>query len=207
MKQTDSFADKARKWESAPKLEMTGQFVRKIREIAKFENEDVLMDVGCGTGLVGLSFREEVGQLLMVDTSAAMLEVLREKISPETGVVAGGTRAQVQIFHHGIEELPEGTDANYIVSLQTMHHMDDVQLFFKEAYARLKPSGKILLGDVCLEDGSFHAPDKVPHNGFDPLKLCEELRQIGFVDVSYAHLMSIQKRDHWYDLFFVSGSR
>lgn len=200
----DGFAHKAQTWDNPIKVSMAEQFVSAIHQSHMFPSHARIMDVGCGTGLVGLALLPAVDELLLVDTSPAMLAVLRDKIngSPADSLIAQKYAAgKVEVFQAMLEHLPPILPVDAIVTLLALHHMEDLSAFFAESKRRLASGGVLVIGDLYTEDGSFHGMEKVPHNGFDLPVLEETLFQQGFVHVKHAPLMSIEKNGLTYHLF------
>lgn len=207
---TDAFAQKAGTWENPAKLLMSETFVERIKSLHVFSAETILMDVGCGTGLVGLSFVSQVDQLLFVDTSAAMLGVLKMKLAqcPEDSSMHKKQQAgKITMYHSALESVPKAVQAHAMVTLLALHHIEDTRLFFAEAFERLYSGGRLIVGDLYAEDGSFHAPETVPHNGFDSRKLKTELEGIGFQSIHIEPLMSVEKKGQTYPLFILTARK
>ncbi|MDO9632045.1 MAG: methyltransferase domain-containing protein, partial [Humidesulfovibrio sp.] len=84
-------------------------------------------------------------------------------------------------------DLPQGAyDA--IVTNNALHHVENVPALLERLAALLAPGGALLVGDVTAEDGSFHAPNVVPHNGFQPEDVASMLERAGLlVAATLAH--------------------
>ncbi len=65
------------------------------------------------------------------------------------------------------EEGPAG-QFDLVVTAMTLHHIADVPGFLARLGHLLRKDGRLAVADLVTEDGSFHAPMTVPHNGFDP---------------------------------------
>lgn len=61
----------------------------------------------------------------------------------------------------------------------------------------------LVIGDLETEDGSFHADNPVPHNGFEVSELSIKAQKIGFNEVNHEPLMAIEKGGRPYNLFFM----
>ncbi len=168
----DQFAAKAIDWDNNPvRNEMVKKFVNIIRKHAQIRPNSHILDFGCGTGLVGLHFAEEADRIKMLDTSPAMLEVLKKKVKEQ------GPH-NVQIIQKDIAQLDEPN--NLIVSLMTFHHITNQAEILREFYNKLHDNGLIIIGDLMPEDGSFHYPESVPHNGIHPNALSKLCKEAGF---------------------------
>lgn len=207
---TDAFAQKAGTWENPAKLLMSETFVERVKSLHGFSADNILMDVGCGTGLVGLSFVSQVDRLLFVDTSAAMLEVLKTKLDqcPKDSPIHKMQQAgKITVYHSALESVPKDVQAHAMMTLLALHHIEDTRLFFAEAFERLRPGGSLFVGDLYAEDGSFHAPETVPHNGFESQKLESDLREAGFQSIHIEPLMSVEKKGQTYPLFILTARK
>ncbi len=175
----DTFAAKANEWDSNPlRAEMVKKFLHEVRKYATTKKTDRMIDFGCGTGVVGLDFINETEEVVFVDTSHAMLNILRQKVSD-----AKITNAC--IVEGSIEQSDKSLKANLITSLMSVHHVEDTDVLFRQMAERLHTDGSIIIGDLMPEDGSFHFPEVVPHNGFSSEKLQKSLANAG---LSISHL-------------------
>ena len=76
----DHFQNKAKDWDNPMQIELTSKFVNQLRNSIFIYEQDIYAEVGCGTGLVGLSFAEEIQKTYMIDNSPSMINVLKEKL-------------------------------------------------------------------------------------------------------------------------------
>lgn len=196
MKEVDQFAEKAKTWDNNPvRMKMTEGFLSKISERVVTPPSPVVMEIGCGTGSIGLHFKDSASHLIMVDVSESMLGILREKIEQST--------QHITVVHGEIGEVSEQIQADLIITFMSLHHIEDTELFFKQAHDRLSEGGMLVIGDVETEDGSFHAENPVPHNGFDVAELSLKAQKIGYKEAHHESLMTIEKGGRLYNLFFM----
>ncbi len=172
----DAFAAKAKNWDENPRaVEMATRFVA---ELTRHASPARLLEFGCGTGLVGLQLVDELQELHMLDNSPAMLERLRQK--------AHGLD-KITIWQGEIEEF-ELPKVDTICSLMALHHVADIERLLHLFNDLLPSGGKIIIGDILKEDGSFHGSTPVPHNGFDGQQLRHIFSSAGFrVEQFYSH--------------------
>lgn len=192
----DTFATKAKEWDNPVKVAMTRAFVGAIKAKGIIAQGSTIIEVGCGTGLVGLEFADVASHLTMVDTSPAMLEVLSEKMAHRN--ISNAT-----IVHGEISQT--NTRADVITSFMALHHIADTQRFIGELREHLNENGKVVIGDLRSEDGSFHAGESIPHNGFDTVLLAEEFRKQGFREVSTEPLTTVERRGKTYEIFILTA--
>lgn len=147
-----------------------------------------IMDYGAGTGLLTLKLQPFAASITAVDTSPAMLDVLKEKID----------RARITNIHTllwNVETDPLlSTPFDAITGSMVMHHIPDTQHVFNRFYAMIVEGGKIALTDLDSEAGDFHAPENpVPHYGFDRDRFADCLAKAGFLDIRFSTAHIFQK--------------
>ncbi|NTU94697.1 MAG: class I SAM-dependent methyltransferase, partial [Bacteroidales bacterium] len=76
----DNFKNKAGDWDSPMKVEMAKKFVSEMLKNISLSNENKVLDYGCGTGLVGMEVAPLVKSVVFLDNSAAMVNVLENKL-------------------------------------------------------------------------------------------------------------------------------
>lgn len=160
------------------------------------------VDFGCGTGLVALGLAEHVRQVIGIDSSAGMLNVLGEKLRR-----AGIHNVETLLLDLEQESAPE-LRADLIVSAMTLHHLTDVPAVMGKLAAMLAPGGYLALADLVMEDGSFHSDmTGVRHLGFDPGWVAETLRGLGFEDLHNRIAHIIDRGEKRYPVFLVCGRK
>ena len=173
----DNFTEKAKMWDSNPQIiALADLFSAELDKIVPDHSGLAILELGCGTGLVGLRYAGKAASLDMVDTSAAMLNVLRTKDE---------ARASHVTVHEGTLSMTVGQavapeSADWIISNMALHHVEDIPALIGELHRLIKPGGHVTIGDLETEPGTFHAPDLVPHNGFDPHELSRLFEEGGF---------------------------
>jgi cyclopropane fatty-acyl-phospholipid synthase-like methyltransferase len=82
-----------------------------------------------------------------------------------------------------------------IISLMTFHHVKNIESVLKKFYSLLKNNGKVIIGDLVKEDGSFHQDDSPAHKGFNLMEIKSKIQDCGFqVDDIYVY-NTIEKPD------------
>lgn len=104
--------------------------------------ETTLVDLGCGTGLLAAAAAQEVGRVVGVDVSPAMLEVARARSDAVEWVQAG-----FLTYEH------EGDSPQLVHSRNALHHLSD---FWKGvALSRVRdllaPGGVLVLRDLVYD--------------------------------------------------------
>ncbi|HEX7339388.1 MAG TPA: class I SAM-dependent methyltransferase [Rhodanobacteraceae bacterium] len=175
----ERFNTLADQWDDDPIRVLTGQKVaRAIRNALAPQGTERALELGAGTGLLTMILASRVATLTALDSSAAMLDVLRGKLAQRgtdnVTVVEGAIPADV----------PAGP-FDLVYSSMTLHHIADVPAALKAIAARLAPGGRVALADLDTEDGSFHGDAAgVAHHGFDRDTFAQWLRGAGLEEVS-----------------------
>ena len=189
----DTFAEKAKMWDSNPQVRaLADLFSAELDKIVPDHSGLAILELGCGTGLVGLRYAEKAASLDMVDASPAMLDVLRTKDEARAShvTVHEGTLSMLV----GQAVAPESAD--WIISNMALHHVKDIPALIGELHRLIKPGGRVTIGELETEPGTFHAPDVVPHNGFDPYELSRLFEKGGFTPNKTHTFLTMPREDN-----------
>ncbi len=168
------------------------------KEIALQKDMEIL-DFGTGTGLLGFEIAKKVKQVYGVDTSAGMLEKLKEKNTPELSIIP----IQQDIVQKPLEQKFDG-----LVSSMTLHHVKNLEKFFQTIHTNLKEDGFIAIADLEKEDGTFHSDNSgVFHFGFHEAELIEIVKKVGFKDVKIQNINTINKPHKNFGVFLLTAKR
>ncbi len=169
-KMTDKFAHRANDWDNPSKIAMTEKFVEELKLNIDLEKNWKAIEVGAGTGLVGLQLISELGEIVFEDTSEAMLTVLKSKLSGDEPA----TILQGEVFEY------KQQDIDLVFSCMAFHHIPDIEKALAHLRNITKPGAWIIVGDITTEDGSFHHHEPIPHKGFDLKELSRWFNDAGF---------------------------
>lgn len=203
----DEFTQKAEEWDSNPERQrIADEFAAEVEKAVDFMPESEVLDFGCGTGLVGLRFGKRVKTLYALDTSEAMLGMLGAKLENED---FGNVQVIPKTLHEA--DFPaESLDA--IFTSMAMHHVEGLPEVLELMAKLLKKSGKLVIGELLPEDGSFHGDNIVPFNGFEPDYLAGLVCEAGFSNVQHHEHGIYNKPDkegvmHQYATFILVGEK
>lgn len=199
---SDHFSEKSKNWDQRPvPLQIAQALGKLLPQRLTLRPEMEVMDFGAGTGLVAAHVAPHVAQVVAVDVSASMLEVLSQK--PELqGKVE--TRCQDILT----TPLPETFDA--IVSAMALHHVENLEGALGAFHAHLKEGGVLALADLDIEDGSFHPPETVGvfHQGFEREALRTKLQAAGFSSIHFETAVEVERESgRKYPVFFLTAHR
>jgi ubiquinone/menaquinone biosynthesis C-methylase UbiE len=201
-----TFDERARDWDTPERIARAAEVASAIRGALDLSGTERMIDVGAGTGLLGLALVDDVGSVTLADPSAGMIEVANEKL-------AGGDLPTVHAVRHDLiaDPTPE-KPFDLAVSMLVLHHIEDTAAALAGIHALLAPSGRIALADLDTEDGTFHSPEAegIHHQGFDRGEIERLAAQAGFADVATRTAMRIADEDGGgpgYPVFLLTGRR
>lgn len=182
------FDAKARQWDDNPVFKERGlRIADAVRKVVPLHRNMRALDYGCGTGLLSFPLKDELGPILLADSSGGMLEVVNEKIA------AQGVRNMTTQKLDLLIDPPPAQTFDLIVTAMTLHHVPDTDAILRVFHDLLNPGGSLCIADLDQEDGSFHGPEVDVHHGFDQGDLARRTAQAGFADVRFQTVFTITK--------------
>lgn len=164
------FNKMAKKYDNKQRIELAKTIAAEIRKYLPAESNKILLDYGCGTGLIGLQFTDDFKHLIFSDISEGMMEVVGEKI--ETGSIKNAeTRDADKIADN---------EADVIIVSLVMLHVAEYKELIKKLYTLLNETGQLLIADFDKNESIYH--EKV-HNGFTHQEIQLALKDAGFKNI------------------------
>lgn len=200
------FDSKARQWDNNPVFRERGlKIAQAIRQNVPLNKHMSALDYGCGTGLQTFPLKDELGPILMADSSSGMLEVVAEKIAVQG--VTNMTPVKLDLL---VDPAP-AKRFDLIVTSMTLHHVPDTNHILGIFHDLLNPGGYLCIADLDNEDGSFHGPEVDVHHGFDQADLARRASQAGFTDMRFQTVFTITKEREYgsmdYPVFLMTARR
>lgn len=164
------------------------------------------LEIGAGTGLVTLLMAPKLAHVTALDSSAGMLDVLRQKCQRKQ-------LTQVETIEGTVPDQLPDAQFDLIYSAMTLHHIEDVPGLLKALAAHLKPGGHVAMADLDAEDGGFHRDATgVAHHGFARETFAHWLCDAGLSDVKFstaftAHRESEDGSRRDYPIFLAIASK
>ncbi|MFD2308399.1 class I SAM-dependent methyltransferase [Enterococcus termitis] len=161
----------AEHYDSPKQLELAKAISEKIKTELTNSKSKVVLDYGCGTGLVGLALADKFEQIVFVDPSKEMINIVDQKIEQ---MKLTNTQTIVDHFSKGHTL---DLKADVIILSLVLLHIPDTQEILEALYEVLNPKGCLLVVDFDKNEKVSH--EKV-HNGFSQTDLKQKLETIGY---------------------------
>ena len=175
------FDKEAALWDEHPaRIRLANDVCSAISANAPLNTAMNALDFGCGTGLLTLRLSPLVGSITGVDSSRAMLDVLRAKIAKRNLANVGSLLLDL--------DAGDTLTGNYdmIVSSMTFHHIEKIAPVLNQFHKCLKPGGYLCVADLDPEYGLFHDDSKgVFHFGFERTVLGNAVVEAGFGSIKF----------------------
>src|SRR5512139_2045159 len=200
------FDTKARQWDENPVFQERGRKIAQaIRQTAPLQPRMSALDYGCGTGLLSFPLKDELGAILLADSSSGMLDVAAEKIA------AQGVTNMTPVKLDLLIDPPPARHFDLVYTSMTLHHVPDTDHILHIFHDLLNPGGYLCIADLDKEDGSFHGPEVDVHHGFDQADLSLRAAKAGFSDIHFQTVFSIAKEHETgtrdYPVFLMTARR
>ena len=194
------FNAQANHWDTGRRKQRAKQISALIREKLEFTGDEVLLDYGCGTGLISFNLSQGVGTVVGYDSSLQMLEVFNSKIDSNKILSTNSLESYNNHF-------------DCVVSSMVFHHIMNLDEALDDVYRIMKVDGILLVVDLDLDDGSFHRDefDFKGHNGFNRNQFKSLVESHGFACIELeTALRDIKRSDDkelQYSLFYLYAKK
>lgn len=118
--------------------------VEKTKSYLK--QSDLVLDYGCGPGLMTNQFTKHVKKILGIDISSKMIDVARRNAEEDS--IKNIDYAQSTIFDEKLED----ESFNVITAFNVLHLVEDERKTLKRINELLKPGGFFISETVCLAE-------------------------------------------------------
>lgn len=200
------FEEAAETWDQdSLVLELADAVAASLLAHLVLHDELVVMEYGCGTGLIAEAIAPRVKHLHAWDSSPAMLSVLEAKLRK-----GANGKISTKCIDLTADEI-SGEKFDLVYSSMALHHVRDTERLLGKLYRLLVPGGCIALVDLDVEDGSFHGDNPgVHHHGFQRDEIERQLTTVGFRSIGQRTAYCFEKPDESgitkkYSLFLMTG--
>ena len=202
---TENFDSLAATWDSDPRRS------RRARTIAGTLTEQLppmpdhkALEIGCGTGTLGILMMDHFQTVHFSDTSPAMLEEVKKKTA--------GSDKKPEIFPLDLTAFHLPVQYGCIFTSMTMHHIAPLDSAIRSLSSRLLSHGYLAIADLDIEDGSYHAgSEAIPHKGIDRQYLKNLMIKSGMTihheSTPYIETKTVCGIKREYPLFLIIGQK
>ncbi len=174
MGNTDKFDMMANMYDTPERIHIAKVISDAIRgRLIETKNKSAI-DFGCGTGLVGLSLRNEFQSMLFMDSSQNMLDQVNRKLSH-----SGIQNADTLCFDLE-KDSPPDLHADIIFMAQVLLHIKDYEPVLWKLHDVLNPGGHLIIIDF---DKNEKIVSDLVHSGFDQKMLADVMLNIGYKNI------------------------
>lgn len=143
-----------------------------LHAVSSLSHWGKVVDLGCGEGDLSLLFAPSAEELIAVDQSQAMLNIIDQR-AKEKNI------SNITTLHGDAEKLEiESSSVDLIILSQTLHHTADPKNSIQELHRVLKPGGNFLILDLPYH-GEEWMRDRMGDQwlGFDPKEILSWLEE------------------------------
>jgi demethylmenaquinone methyltransferase/2-methoxy-6-polyprenyl-1,4-benzoquinol methylase len=111
----------------------------EIVTFADLKSDQVLLDIGGGTGRVSILFKENFSKIFVIDSSVNMLKEAKAK--------------GLSTLNSNSERLPfDDESVHRIIMVDALHHVKNQEETLREMWRILKPQGKIIIEEPDINN-------------------------------------------------------
>jgi ubiquinone/menaquinone biosynthesis C-methylase UbiE len=199
-----TFDERAPGWDTPRRIARAEAAAQAIEAAVVIPPGSRAIEVGAGTGLLGLALRRHFDSLVLADTSEGMLAEALRKIRED-----GLSGVSTAHFDLASDDPPVGGPFDLVLSLLLLHHVKDTRAALAGMHRLLGPGGQVAAIDLDTEDGSFHGAgaEGVHHLGFDRDRLVELAGDVGFEHIRVGDGRRIEDGESVYPMFLLTARR
>ena len=162
--------------------ENANNFIKYINEKIQLKKDMIIMDFGCGTGILGLNLINRVKKVVFLDSSKGMIKQVKKGISEIKAI-------NYEIIEGDINKY-KGDKLDLILVANVFHHIEDINYIINKFSTILKKGGKALVVDLVETSHDFHG-GSAPHNVFKPENIVKLFKNNNFTNVKYENFYDI----------------
>lgn len=182
---TDFWNNTNRKYEHQLEITMVSKLLKKYS--SSFNS---ILDAGCGFGRMAPAYEAYYNKCYMVDYAQNLLKQASEALEP---------KYKFKYYKQSLYDLEIEKKVDAIISIRTLHHLNNVSVLFKKYYENLNTNG-ILIIDI---PNYYHLKNKIVNKekkkdnmvelsknfyNYNPDFIVENLKKTGFNILSFRQL-------------------
>ena len=129
------FGERSKNWHDSAVWIAHDELLDAHGSFCVMPKESVCLDVCCGSGVVGASFRGRVSKIIGLDITPEMVALAKERLD--------------EVIHGTVYDIPFPNNHFEVVSnREVMHLMPDPMKMMNEVFRVLKPGGQFIVGQI-----------------------------------------------------------
>jgi len=198
-----TFDERAAGWDTPERQARAETVADAIRATVPLSPTTRAIEIGAGTGLLGLALADDLGELVLAEPSAGMLEVARGKLEARDDDRVSALQFDL------LADQPPTPPFDLAISQLVLHHLQDTDRALRAIRDLLRSGGRIALVDLDTEDGTFHTEEAegIYHLGFDRPDLASRAARAGFADIAFTTAATYHEDGRDYPLFLLTAVR
>jgi SAM-dependent methyltransferase len=194
-----AFDGQAARFERAP-VQSDPKALERLIRAADLPPDSLVLDAGCGPGLVCAALLDAGHRVVGVDLSAEMIARARSRCA------AHGVRARFERKSLHDPELTGPFDA--AISRYVLHHVTDPEAFLRRQVELIRPGGVLVVSDHTTDPdfgrAELHqeferARDRTHTRNFPPGAIVDLLARLGLGPIGLVEVAFTLDFDEWFD--------
>lgn len=178
MKQSKEYFDEvASNWDNMRNDFFSDEVRLVAYKAAHVEEGKIAADIGAGTGFISEVLLKKNVNVIAVDQSDEMLNLLKDKFSDYKNL---------KCIQGVGENIPlENNSVDYVFANMFLHHVENPDIVIKEMYRILKSGGKLVITDLDAHDFEFLKTEQYDvWMGFDRKDIVKWFKNAGFTNIT-----------------------
>ena len=142
---SEFWTNKNREYEHRLEIHVVRNLLKKY-----VKHKQVILDAGCGFGRMSESYNDLFEKFILVDYAENLLKQAQNTLK---------SIDNVEYYQQSLYELNINKMTNVIISIRTLHHLNNIELLFEQFYNTLDKDG-ILILDI---PNHYHIKNKLRH--------------------------------------------
>ena len=192
----EQFGARSKNWHESAVWITDAKLLKAHAALFKPDRKALALDVCCGSGVVGASFKGRVKKMMGLDLTPQMVELARTRID--------------EVRQGNVYNIPfENNKFDLVCTREVLHLLPWPEKPVSEIYRVLKPGGKFIVGQILpygAADGPwmyrvFKKKQPLIFNMFQEEDFKRLLTDAGFVDLEMKELRVWESIDVWIDSY------
>ena len=186
------FGIRSRNWHESARWITDEKVLGAHAELCKMPRDAKVLDVCCGSGVVGNAFRGRVGTIIGLDLTPEMIALSKTRLD--------------EVVKGDVYEIPfDEASFDMVVNREVLHLLPRPEIPVAEIFRVLRPGGQFVVGQI-LPYGPLDAPwmfrifkKKQPlfFNCFTEESFRLMLENAGFIDIEMKEILQWEDIDNW----------